>query len=291
MLVAKLRVFWLSLLCLFAVGVLDGRPVRAAIIPVPVLTQPLQDEAHILSATDAELLNQQLLAWSQKRGSQFAVLILPTTGDEDIFTYSYRVAKNWQLGRKGKDDGLLLVIAFQDRKTHLQVGYGLEGAVPDILVKQTLQDTLKPKLQAGNFAGGIQAVIERVTPYVDDEKLAVDLVNQESHNAGSSALIVAGVFGFFFGKMFTLALGRLFGGLGVAGTVGGIAFLLFGLGLGTAILAGVIAAFASLMPLSLLNVVSSGGWSSSGRGGFGGGGGGFSGGGGSFGGGGASGDW
>ena len=108
--------------------------------PVPALQAPVTDLAQLLSQADTTALNDKLMAFSRQKGSQMAVLIVPTTAPETIFDYSFRVADSWKLGRKGVDDGVLLVVAVKDRKTHLQVGYGLEGAIPDARAKQIIEN-------------------------------------------------------------------------------------------------------------------------------------------------------
>src|SRR6218665_1004163 len=106
----------LPLLWLNAARAADGQP-----LPVPALSAPVTDQASLLSPADAQALSSKLLAFSQEKGSQIAVLIVPTTQPEDIFSYSFRVADTWKLGRKGVDDGVLMVIAVQDRKSNLQI--------------------------------------------------------------------------------------------------------------------------------------------------------------------------
>jgi uncharacterized protein len=253
--------------------------------PVPPLTAPVTDLANLLSAPDAAALNAKLLTFAQEKGSQVAVLIVPTTQPETIFEYSFRVADTWKLGRKGVDDGALLVLAVNDRKSHLQVGYGLEGAIPDIRAKQILDDIMRPYLSRGDFSGGVNAGVDSVIKLINGEGLPAPKAQRSGKGAGDALFfaIIAGVIAGFFTRAI---IGRFFGG--IAG--GGVAFavaMVMGLAFGMAFIAAVFALLAGM---------------SSGRGGIGGfplggmggggfGGGGFGGGGGGFGGGGASGSW
>ncbi|MCC2639189.1 MAG: hypothetical protein K0Q68_2908 [Moraxellaceae bacterium] len=276
-----LPLFWLSGLALAA----EGDP-----LPVPELRAPVTDLAQLLSPADAQALNARLLAFSQEKGSQVAVLIVPTTAPEDIFSYSFRVADAWKLGRKGVDDGVLLVVAVNDRKTHLQVGYGLEGPIPDARSKQVLQDIIRPRFQQGDFAGGIHAGVDAVIKLINGEGLPMPAARAGGQGQqGGNGFIVAIIAGVIAGFLARAVLGRLMGT--VAG--GGVAFavaMLLGLAVGAAVMAAVFALFAA-------NASGRGGFipgGGFGRGGFGGdgfGGGGFGGGGGGFGGGGASGNW
>jgi uncharacterized protein len=138
---------------------------------IPALTAPVMDVADLLPAPEEAHLNSRLLTFSKEKGSQIVILIVPTTQPEDIFSYSFRVAETWKPGRKGVDDGVVLVIAVQDRKTHLQVGYGLEGAIPDARAKQILQDIIRPYFKAGNYPAGIDAGVDAVITLINGEQL------------------------------------------------------------------------------------------------------------------------
>jgi len=260
--------------------------------PVPVLSAPVTDLADLLPPGEEDALNSRLLAFSNEKGSQIAVLIVATTQPEDIFSYSFRVADTWKLGRKGVDDGVLLVIAVQDRKTNLQVGYGLEGAIPDARAKQVLSDIIRPRFKAGDYPGGVNAGVDALMKLIKGEALLAPST-QDRRQKGENTLIIAIVIGMIAGFFIRAIFGRLIGG--VSG--GGIALAL-ALVLGTAI---GIAVFAALFVALGAGMAGDGRRLGGGRGGFGhggfggsggfGGGGGFSGGGGGFGGGGASGDW
>lgn len=257
--------------------------------PVPTLTAPVTDLADLLPPSEEDALNSRLTAFASAKGSQIAVLIVPTTQPEDIFSYSFRVADTWKLGRKGVDDGVLLVIAVQDRKTNLQIGYGLEGAIPDARSKQILQDIIRPHFKAGNYPAGVNAGVDALMKLINGEVLPAPSA-QDRREKGENTLVIAIVVGMIAGFFLRAIFGRLIGGL----SGGGIALAL-ALVLGTAI---GIAVFAALFVAFGTGIAGDGrrlGGGGFGHGGFGGGGfgggGGFSGGGGGFGGGGASGDW
>lgn len=258
--------------------------------PVPALTSPVTDLADLLPPGEEDALTSRLQAFSLEKGSQIAVLIVPTTQPEDIFSYSFRVADNWKLGRKGVDDGVLLVIAVQDRKTNLQVGYGLEGAIPDARAKQILEDIIRPRFQAGDFPGGVNAGVDALMKLINGEALPAPS-QVKTGNIDGNPLLIAIIAGIFVGLIVRAIFGRFFGGL--AG--GGVALIL-ALLLGAAITVALMAAVFAGLGVGANGNGGRGrhgglGGGSFGGGGFGGGGGGFSGGGGGFGGGGASGGW
>lgn len=253
-------------------------------LPVPALTSPLIDQAGLLNAADAQALTAKLMAFSQEKGSQVAVLIVPTTQPESIFDYSFRVADQWKLGRKGVDDGVLMVIAVQDRKSHLQVGYGLEGAIPDARAKQILDDIMRPYFRNNDFAGGINAGVDAIIKLANGENLPAPSASH-GDRANGNGVVIAIVAGIIAGFVVRAIFGRLAGGLAGSGVALTLALLL-----GSALVLAIFAAIFAAMFAS-----SSGRGGGFGGGGFGGGGsfggGGFSGGGGGFGGGGASGSW
>lgn len=257
---------------------------------VPTLSTPVTDTAGLLDEQQRLALVDKILAFEKKQGSQVAVLIVPTTQPEDIFSYSFRVADAWKLGRKGVDDGVLLVVAVKDKKTHIQVGYGLEGAIPDITAKQILQDMIRPQFRQGDFYGGINVGLDAIMKAASGEALPPPKARSDGGLSGDKnplpALVIAVVIGLFVRSI----IGRVFGSLLGGGIAAGTA-LAFGIPLLFSIFLGIFA----LLAVATLSTRGGGG------GGFGGGsfGGGSSsssssswgGGGGSFGGGGASGDW
>lgn len=272
-----LPLFWLSGTALAAEG--DPRT-------IPALTSPVMDEAGLLDRAEASALQQKLLAFSQEKGSQVVVFIVPTTQPEDIFSFSFRAADQWKVGRKGTDDGVLMVIAVQDRKSNLQVGYGLEGAIPDARARQILDDIMRPYFRNNDFAGGINAGVDSIIKLINGENLPAPAARQGRVKLNENAVILAVVAGLIAGFIVRSLFGRLPGALAGSGVTLVIALLL-GVALALAIFAAIVAAIFA----------TSSGRGSGYGGGFGGGsfggggGGGFSGGGGGFGGGGASGSW
>ncbi|SCC93277.1 conserved membrane hypothetical protein [Thiomonas sp. X19] len=258
-----------------------------ALVAVPPLTAPVTDLTGTLSAAQVQALDQQLQAFATRKGSQIAVLIVPTTQPEAIEQYSIRVTDAWKLGRKGVDDGVLLLVAKDDRAVRIEVGYGLEGTIPDAIAKRIVAETITPDFKAGNFDAGIQAGVGQLMRLIDGEPLPPPR-QAAAHDQGpplQMALFV--VFGaVVLGQALRAVLGRVLGAgaSAVAAGIGG--WLLIGSGL----LAGGAALLAFFAVLSGMRFGGPGGFGGGGLGG-GNGGGGFSGGGGGFGGGGASGRW
>jgi len=139
--------------------------------PVPELHARVTDLTGTLDAPRVQSLQNALAALEQRKGAQIAVLIVPTTAPETIEQYATRVYDAWKLGRKGIDDGALVLVAKQDRHVRIEVGYGLEGAIPDAAAKRIAHDYMSPRFAAGDFAGGIGAGIEMLTHLIDDEPL------------------------------------------------------------------------------------------------------------------------
>ena len=142
-----------------------------AAVAVPPLTGRVVDQTGTLSSGDIASLTQTLKEFESRKGSQIAVLIVPTTGEETIEQFSIRVAEAWKIGRKKIDDGALLVIARNDRHLRIEVGYGLEGALTDATTRRIIDEVITPKFKAGDFAGGVRAGIERMIGVIDGEKL------------------------------------------------------------------------------------------------------------------------
>ena len=276
-----------------------------------ILNNPVIDEAKILSASDKQAIETKLRSLNDRGLAQAAVVIVPTTNGEDIFDYSMKIADRWKLGKKDTDQGLLMVVAVNDRKMYILTGYGLEGTIPDAVAKRIISDDITPRFKQGDYAGGITAGINRI-----EERLTTDPAilkqadanrvntnansNAQSNQEGGIPLIFLGFFGFVAGMILTSILGRFFGSIATAGGI---------VTLGTVFGAGLLGSMFVAFIVFLFLLFRGGGGGSGGRGGggvvflpgggfggggFGGGGfggGGFSGGGGGFGGGGAGGDW
>jgi uncharacterized protein len=271
----------------------------AAQQPVPRLTGRVVDTTATLSSVELAALEQKLAALEKRKGSQIAVLIVKSTQPEAIEQYSLRVAEAWQIGRGKTDDGIVVVVAKDDRKLRIEVGYGLEGAVPDALAKRIIAERITPRFAAGDFAGGLNDGVDALIALIDGEALPPPAAaargerNRGNDGDGGSFGLFPFVlfFALFLAPILRRVFGSLFGALAVGVGAGFVAWL-FSSMLFLAFAVGGVA-----FVLALAGVAggpgrwSSGGGYWGGRGGFGGGGGGFSGGGGRFGGGGASGGW
>ena len=277
-------------------------PAAPAEVPVPPLTAPVIDQTGTLNSEQIAALDRTLRAFHESKGSQISVLLVPTTQPETIEQYSIRVAEQWKLGRQGVDDGVLLLVAKDDRAVRIEVGYGLEGALPDVIANRITDQVIVPRFRQGDFAGGISEGVSRIVAVIEGEPLPAPERRRSSRSAEGigSALPLLLMLVFLGGGI----LRRIFGSLGGAAVLGGIAGVIAWVltaVLGVAIGAALIAFF-----FTLLGGGGGGGWSSGRRGGWGGGswggggfggggwsggGGGWSGGGGGFGGGGASGRW
>jgi len=264
-------------------------------VPVPALKARVTDLTGTLTPDQSAALEQKLAAFEARKGSQIAVLIVPTTQPEAIEQYSIRVAEQWKLGRKGVDDGALLLVAKDDRTLRIEVGYGLEGVLPDVVAKRIIADIIVPRFKAGDFYGGIDAGVDAMIRVVEGEPLPPP--EKEWRPPGNANggnlflyLIVGVIFAVVLGGILRAVLGRL-PAAGLMGAIaGGIAWFLAS-SLGIAAIVGLIAFVFTLFGGSMSGGRGGyGGWGSGG-GGSGGGGGGFGGGGGGFGGGGASGSW
>jgi uncharacterized protein len=273
---------------LFAVAL--WAPLGWADIAVPPLTGRVVDRTATLTREQAAALEQMLQAFEARKGSQLAVLIVPTTAPETIEQYSLRVAEQWKIGRKKVDDGAILVIAKNDRALRIEVGYGLEGALNDATANRIIREVIVPRFKEGDFFGGISAGLDRMIRVIDGEPLPPPKPAAPAADGLGQVLPVLLVVALVAGTVLRALMGRFFGAIATGGAVGVLAWLLAG-ALAVALLAGVLAFFFTLI----------GGGYGGGRyyggfpGGFGGrsgfGGGGFRGGGGTFGGGGASGRW
>jgi uncharacterized protein len=262
--------------------------VAHADVAVPPLSGRVVDQTGTLSSGDVAALTQTLKGLEARKGSQVAVLIVPTTAPETIEQYSLRVAEAWKIGRKKIDDGALLVVAKNDRKLRIEVGYGLEGALNDATAKRIIDEVITPRFRNGDFAGGISAGIERIVAVIDGEPLPAPA--QQKSSASSSNFDPFNPFLLFavfvVGGILRTTLGRLIGSFTTGGIVGALAWFIVG-SLAASVIVGVIAFIFTLFG----GMASSFGGGGSYSGSSGSSGGGFNGGGGSFGGGGASGSW
>jgi uncharacterized protein len=278
------------------------------LVAVPALTSPVTDLTGTLTPDQSAALDAKLRAFAQARGSQVAVLIVPTTRPEEIEQYSIRVVEQWRLGRAKVDDGALLLVARDDRKVRIEVGYGIEGALPDATANRIIQQDILPSFKRGDYYDGINTGVDRIMRVIEGEPLPEpELSPPGAGFPGVFQLLpILFIFAVFGGSVFRRMFGRVGGAIATGGVVGVLTWLLVSL-LGISLLVGFIAFI-----FALLGGMGGGGpggggngWYSRrhgsgwghpggfGGGGFGGGfgGGGFGGGGGGFGGGGASGSW
>ena len=261
-------------------------------IQVPPLTGRVSDQTATLSAEQKASLEQTLQEFESRKGSQIAVLIVPTSAPETIEQYAIRVADKWKLGRKKIDDGAILVVAKDDRTLRIEVGYGLEGALNDATSKRIISETITPRFKQGDFNGGITAGVEQMIRVIDGEPLPSNQ-GQAAVGLGDIRQYVPVIFilALVIGGLLRSVLGRFASALVTGGSVAVLAWFFAG-ALSVALGAGAMALFFTLLGGGMggMGRYGIGGHHGGvGRGGFGGGG--FSGGGGGFGGGGASGRW
>ena len=278
--------------CLLLICWLPATPVVLAEVAVPPLKKHATDLTATLAASELAQLEQKLAAFEQTKGSQIAVLIVPTTQPEAIEQYAMRVAEAWKLGRKGVDDGILLLIAKNDRTLRIEVGYGLEGAVPDAKAKRIIAEIITPSFKQGHFATGIDAGIDALIGLINGEPLPAPRTKPaDDTQSNLDNFVSILIFSVILGRVLQVFLGRLIGS-GVTGIgLGLIGWMFF-----SSVAMAIVIAIAAFILNLFLNVNSgvyrgSRGWTGHDyrHGGFGGGG--FGGGGGGFGGGGASGRW
>ena len=309
-----LALYWRALTALFLIAVWPWAVQAQAVLPVPALSARIIDQTATLGAEERQALEARLQALEEKSGSQVVVLMVPTTAPEDIASYAFRVASTWKIGRRDVGDGLLVVVAKNDRRMRIEVARKLEGAIPDLAAARIIDQAMAPRFREGDYAGGIGAALDQIGARIADEALPAPTPRAAARDQGFDLSELA-IFLFFGVMVAAPVVRRLFGGrfgsVVMGGGTGALAYLLTT----SALLAGG-AGIAALLLTLLSN--SRGGSGKGGRGGggpfigggglggglgggfgggrsggFGGGGGGgfSSGGGGSFGGGGASGGW
>jgi uncharacterized protein len=271
----------LCLLALLPIGVW-----AQALQPVPALTARVIDQTGTLDAASLAAIEAKLAAFEQTKGAQVVVVMVATTAPEDITDYTQRLGDAWKIGRREVGDGVLFVIAKDDRRMRIATAKTLEGAIPDLLARRILDQAVTPAFRQGDYAGGIQAGVDQILARISGE--ALPLPGEATPMSGNQSfewmdLLIFMVFAVPF---ISLALRSIFGNKMGAGLIGMLAAL-----------------FMQFMPAASASSGRGGrgggpwggpggGWGGGGRsGGFGGGGGFSSGGGGNFGGGGASGGW
>jgi len=302
----KSRFFFAGLVAVFILSV--SWAVFA--LEVPPLRGRVNDLAGILASDRAQALDERLAAFERETGHQIAVLTIPSLQGDSLEDFSIRVAEAWKIGQKGFDNGAILLIVRDDHKLRIEVGYGLEGVLPDAIASRIIREVIVPRFRENDYSGGIEAGLDAIMRVTRGEPIPKNARAGTRRNTSGvsplfTVLTLTALLSLFIGMAQRRLLGGAFGGA-VAGLVATLVSAAgIGLALGLAILLGaVLGAIGSTM-----SAVSShsqwtgnsryrrGGWGGGifpgggfGGGGFGGGGG-FSGGGGGFGGGGASGSW
>lgn len=274
----------------------DGESIRT----LPQLNEPVIDQANILSAQQKQQISQRILNIHQQGKAQIGVVIVPTTGQEDIFGFAMRIAESWQLGSAKQDNGLLMAIAVNDRRIQILSGYGLEGVLPDIVSHRIIQQNISPYFQQGRYAAGIESGIMEIEKILNQDPEIAAQAAQELKERQQAALdeqqarqktTMMALFILLAGVIASYIVGRR-----LSASTAAVAALVVGLVNGAGLVVSLLMAGAIFVLLisSLAQLIFQGALSGASRGGRGGGGfggGGFGGGGGGFGGGGASGSW
>lgn len=265
-----------------------GMRAHAALMPIPELKTRVTDLTQTLNVEQQSQLEAKLAAFEQETGSQIAVLMVASTQPEAIEQYSIRVVESWKLGREKQDDGLLLLVAKDDRKMRIEVGYGLEGAIPDVIAKRIIAEIMTPRFRQGDFYGGILQATEQAMRLIKGEQLPPPPKAQTAAKTPLldmlPALLIAAL---VLGGLMRAIFGKFLGGL-VNGGIVGILLWTLGAGLALVLLLALIVFFLTFAGASNLAYMGGMGGGYGRTGGFGGG---FGGMGGGFGGGGASGSW
>jgi uncharacterized protein len=267
-------------------------------LSLPDLKSPVIDQAGVLSREQLQQLSEKILQIYQAGQAQIGLVVVSSTGQEAIFDYALRLAEQWQLGSAKHDNGLLIVVAVEDRRIQILTGYGLEGVLPDVINYQIIQNQITPYFKQGQYAQGLTAGLDEISRILqldpDIAKQQAEVLKTQQEQAHQQQKAVSSVLQFSMAILIVAVVASLFVGRKVAsiaaGAAGVVAGIVSGVGIGTSVLIGfglfilIISSIAQL----LLQLLASG----AGRGGGGfGGSGGYRGGGGGFGGGGASGSW
>lgn len=275
----------------------DGESIRS----LPTLNEPVIDQAQLLTPAEKQAISQQIIKLHESSKAQVGVIIVPATGQEDIFGFAMRTAEAWKLGSAKQDNGLLIAVAVNDRRIQILSGYGLEGVLPDIVLSRIIREQITPYFKQNQYAQGIQAGIGEIENVLNMDPETAAKAAQELKERQEQALhqqqarsntmnavlviLIAGIFAsYLIGNRLSASVAA------VAGTAAG---LVYGLGLVTSLMigAGIFFLLITALAQMIFQIFASSGGRGGGSGGGGFGGGGYSGGGGGFGGGGASGSW
>ena len=303
-----MTVRWFRALLLFTLWLWGAVAAHAqGVLPLPELRARVTDQTGTLDAASIASLEARLAAFEAERGTQVAVVIVPTTQPEDIADYTQRLGDAWKIGRKDVGDGVLFVVAKNDRRMRIATSKVLEGALPDLMARRIIDQAVAPAFRNNDYAGGIQAGVDQILARVAGEDLPLPGDGPPASGVGGMAPLDILIFLAFAVPIGSAVLRSIFGNkLGTLLTgagAGGLAWVLTAvvwLSVGAGLLAMLAALFLQMLP----SMPSSGrggrggggswgggGFGGGSSGGFGGGGGFSSGGGGNFGGGGASGGW
>jgi uncharacterized protein len=289
----KIRAFFLLIFTLNLCSLTVWAQSIDGLVPIPNLESRVTDLTGTLSDAQKTAIGSKLAQLEDRKGSQIAVLIVPTTQPEDIAQFSLRVVEKWKLGRSKVDDGVLLIIAKNDRRLRLEVGYALEGVLNDATSKRIISELIGPYFKQGKFYEGVDAGLNQVIKLINGESLPPPMSASSQGNEEDllGIIFIAFVISLFIGAILRMIFGRFMGGIITGGIVGFFAWTLTGAFL-LALLAGLVGLIATIFGGTGGVGPTGGGFGGVGRqGGAFPSGGGFGGGGGSFGGGGASGDW
>ncbi|MCR4469735.1 YgcG family protein [Burkholderia sp. SCN-KJ] len=215
-------------------------------VPVPPLTSRVTDETGTLTSDQSASLEKTLREFEAKRGTQFSVLIVPTTEPETIEQYSMRVVEQWKLGRKNVDDGALLIVAKNDRALRIEVGYGLEGVLTDAASNRIINEAIVPRFRNGDFYGGITAGLDAMMRVASGEPLPPPQRPPRTSDGAGRLLPVLFLLTVMAGGLLRAMFGRLPGAVVTGGVVGAIAWIL-SQALFVAIAAGMMALLFTLL--------------------------------------------
>ena len=232
---------------LLAAAALCWAAVAGAQIPVPALTGRVVDQTGTLSPAQQATLEQTLASFEARKGTQIAVLVVPTTAPEQIEQFSIRVAEKWKLGRKKIDDGAILIVAKDDHATRIEVGYGLEGVLTDLASHRIIDEAVLPRFRNQDFYGGIAAGVDQIIRVVDGEPLPEPRRGAKAESGGFGHFIpIVFILAIAVGGVLRAVLGRFPGALVTGGAVAVIAWFVVGV-VSTALFAGAVALFVTLL--------------------------------------------
>lgn len=284
---------WRCVALVLALLYLGDRAPAQNLVPVPLPQGRVTDLSATLSDPVRRDLEQTLRGFEERKGVQIAVLLVATTQPEPIEQYALRVVEQWKLGRRKVDDGALLLVAKNDRAVRIEVGYGLEGALSDVIARRIIEEQILPRFRRGDYDGGVTAGVQQIVRILDGESLPPPPQRGRETDVPGQTWWFLFIVALMLGGVVRQMLGRLPGATVMGALIGGVAWLVIGSMLGAAL-----AALAGFV-VTLLGIGMGGHGGMHGHGGYyrgggwpgSGGGGGFRGGGGGFGGGGSSGRW